>query len=247
MIRKLWTFLLLAWMGGIGLGNGAIVSVSPGDVIECTGFVGTPLPTSLPAILAACIADTRCAELYGQNLGPDLALFNHLFQTTNEVPLPVFFESTFILNVCNRTVEEATVSIWQRELRAAMADSEVVCGLNDRPLYDVDSGEIVCFPFPGRETRDPNAVDVIQLTFLILLLVAVTTKVFVDVWDTSLRWRTTRLLGWSNLGKGFGGFGGILGKGERGKGERGKGERGKGGRGGRGGMGGMGGMGGKGK
>lgn len=192
---------LLIYLFFSGFSQGAIVSVSPGDTIECTGFVGTPLPTALPAILAACIADPRCAELYGQNLGPDLPLFDHLFQTTNEVPSPVLFESTFLLNVCNRTVEEATASIWQRELRAAMADSEVVCGLNDRPLFDIESGEIVCFPFPGREIRDPNAVDVIELTFLILLLVAVTTKVFVDVWDTSLRWRTTRLLGWGKREK----------------------------------------------
>jgi hypothetical protein len=181
---------LLLFLGA----KGAIVSVSPGDTIECTGFVGTPLPAALPAILAACMADARCAELYGQSLGPDLPLFDHLFQTTNEVPPPVVFQSPFLLNICNRTVEDATSKIWQKELRAAMADSEVVCGLNERPLFDIDAGEITCFPFPGREIRDPNAVDVVELTFLILLLVAVVTKVGVDVWDTSLRWYSKRLV-----------------------------------------------------
>ena len=180
-------------LAGLRVASGATVVVSPGDTIECAGFASTPLPVALPIINAFCMADSRCSELYGQSLGVNQPMFDHLFQTTNEVPGSVILERPFLFNVCNRTVEAANREMWQTQLRADMGDSEIACGLDQHHIFDIDTGEIRCSSFPGREIRDPNSTDGVVLTLMILLLISVLVKVGFDAWDSSVRWYALRL------------------------------------------------------
>lgn len=158
----------------------------------CSGFASTPLSVALPVIAGFCSADARCSELYGQNLGPNITLFDHLFQITNEIPFPVLLESPLFLTLCNRTVEQINEQLWPKELKGGMLDSSIVCGLSERPLFDASTGETYCVSFPGREMRDPHSVDGVVLTLMILLVVAVVLNVGMSVWDSSLRWMQMR-------------------------------------------------------
>lgn len=173
--------------------NSATVTISPGDTIECSGFSSTSLPSALPTINSFCMDDPQCSELFGQSLGVNQPLFDHLFQTTTELSPPIFLETPLFNILCNKTVEDVNKLLWQKELRVSMAESEIVCGLNERHLFDVDTGELVCFPFPGREVRDPNAADGVVLTLMILLVISVLLKVGVDAWDSMTRWYNLRI------------------------------------------------------
>ncbi len=172
--------------------SGAIVTISPGDTIMCTGFPSTPLPMALPTIASFCAADPRCAELYGQSLGANITLFDHLFQTTTEFTPPITLETPLLQTICNKTVEQITEKLWQKDLRKDMLDSDITCGLDERHVYDPVKGDIVCMSFPGREIRDPNTIDAVVVTLMILLLVSVLLKVGVDGWDSTLRWYQLR-------------------------------------------------------
>jgi len=196
-----WCFwLLLCLQAHSGLVEGQTVhNVTHAylDSFECTQNASASSGTLLAGNTAAletlrqwCAADARCAQLYGQDITPNLSLFIHLFQTTYDgsVSTAELEEPLFDL-LCNQTGAAYLALTWPLILRQQILDSSNVCDVNERPVLNSNTGQVDCDCQPGKVCDAQTGSFVGATIIAIALILAVTAQFGVILWYNTNRGR----------------------------------------------------------
>lgn len=171
------------------------------DEFTCTQNASVSSGTTLAGNSAAletlrqwCAADPRCAQLYGQDVTPKLALFVHLFQTTyaGSVSAAQLEEPLFDL-LCNKTAEEFLAAAWVLILNQQILDSSNVCDVNERPVLNSNTGQVDCDCQPGKVCDAQTGSFVGATIVSIALILAVTAQFGAILWYNTNRAQVQRL------------------------------------------------------
>ena len=163
----------------------------------CSGNVSvadaTPLSgntAGLSTLRDWCAADTRCAELYGQQGVAKLPLFAHLFQTTYPGSISnAYLETPLFQLLCNQTTGSFLVAAWQLMLKEQILDSSQVCDVNERATLDSATGTVVCSCQAGKVCDASSGGMVVEIMVVVAVLLAVVIQFGIVVWN---RVRTER-------------------------------------------------------
>lgn len=169
------------------------------DDFMCSGNAtvasATPLSgnnAALETLRGWCAADARCAELYGQDGAPSLALFAHLFQTTFPGSISnAYLETPLFDLLCNRTVEEFQMLGWQLLLKVQILDSTNVCDVTEQATLDSNTGTVVCSCQPGKVCDGTSGSLVVEILVVAAVLLAVVIQFGVVMWN---RMRMTQFM-----------------------------------------------------
>jgi len=163
-----------------------------------TAATATPLSgndAALETLRGWCAADSRCAELYGQQGVAKLALFSHLFQTTYPGSISdAYLETPILTLLCNQTSEEFMIAAWQLMLKEQILDSSQVCDVNERATLDSSTGTVVCSCQAGKVCDSSSGSQEVQIMVTVAVLLAVVIQFGVVLWDRRQTERKTEEL-----------------------------------------------------
>lgn len=204
------TIVVTLWMVVMGPPNSMLVAAQTTcnltnpylDNFVCSGNDTTATATPLSGNNAAletlrgwCAADSRCAELYGQQGVAKLALFAHLFQTTYPGSISdAYLETPILTLLCNQTSEEFMITAWQLMLKEQILDSSQVCDVNERATLDSSTGTVVCSCQAGKVCDNSSGSQEVQIMVTVAVLLAVVIQFGVVIWDRRQTERKTEEL-----------------------------------------------------
>lgn len=158
--------------------------VCSGNAAQSSATAISGNDTALEILRGWCAADTRCAELYGQNGAPNLPLFAHLFQTTYPGPIAnAYLETPMLDLLCGRTGEEFLTLGWQLLLKSQITDSTEVCDVNEQPVFDSSSGTVSCSCQAGKVCDGTSGTQIVEILVVVAVLLAVVIQFGVVMWN----------------------------------------------------------------
>lgn len=155
-----------------------------GNATEAEATALANNPTALETLRGWCAANSRCAQLYGQDGAPKLDLFVHLFQTTlNEPVSQAHLEDPLLDLLCNKTLEEFMAAAWVVTLTSQILDTSV-CDINERPVLR-DDGTVKCVCRPGSVCDLSSSSIVYEIITVVVVILSVVASVGASLWRQS--------------------------------------------------------------
>jgi len=162
------------------------------SIVSCPTFVDIPIygsPGALEILRGWCVADNRCAELYGQSITAKENLFNTLFQTTtHSFTGTLYLQSPLIEKVCanNMTWEDVNILLWQLILRVDILERGRSCYEGETPLVNA-TGQISCEDLPWAEEAAVSGFNALGLAIEIAIVIVLSIAIVTQIWSFARR------------------------------------------------------------